>query len=195
MFIDADIGFNPLDIFELALQSLGTPDRAVICGVYPKKGISWDRIKAAADKGLGNDDARQLAGLGASFPFDISKGSAKDFDIDKPNEVSYAGTGFMMIQRRVFEELAPLLSDRTYFDPRAGSDGEGDTVTSFFDCEIDETTRTYLSEDYTFCKRVREAGERIWICPWIRLSHVGTYAFTGGIADFAAAGLPIHKSE
>ena len=101
----------------------------------------------------------------------------------------------MMIQRRVFETLEPTLKDKTYFDPLAGKNGDGETVTSYFDCEIDPETKTYLSEDYAFCKRVGDSGLRIWLCPWIKLGHVGTYTLRGGFADFAAAGMPVHKPK
>jgi len=40
-----------------------------------------------------------------------------------------------------------------------------------------------LSEDYWFCARVREIGLKIWICPWVKLKHVGMHIFTGSLVD------------
>ena len=47
MFIDSDIGFNPNDVIALlALQDEESP-YDVIGGPYPKKCISWEKIKLA----------------------------------------------------------------------------------------------------------------------------------------------------
>ena len=42
MWIDADIGFNPIDIVSMAVA-----DQDIVCGVYPKKGIDWHRVAQA----------------------------------------------------------------------------------------------------------------------------------------------------
>ena len=43
MFIDADIEFDPLDVLSLmSLCDEGT-DKDIVCGVYPKKHIAWDK--------------------------------------------------------------------------------------------------------------------------------------------------------
>jgi len=49
-------------------------------------------------------------------------------------------------------------------------------------------TKRYLSEDYMFCQWVRNAGMKLWFCPWIQLQHVGMYVFGGSLADLAAIG-------
>lgn len=43
----------------------------------------------------------------------------------------------------------------------------------------------YLSEDYMFCQYWRKLGGQIWICPWMKTQHVGTYAFTGNMQKIA----------
>lgn len=191
VFIDADIGFNPTDVLTLALEAKENSDRALVCGAYPKKGIDWSQIKSAVDVGAANTDANQLAKLGVSFPFDLGIGAQKSVKLNELVSVRYAGTGFMGIRRDVFGQLEPALSKERYMDPDAGT--EGDMVTSYFDCMIDPETKTYLSEDYAFCDRVIQAGLKVWICPWIKLDHIGTYTFSGSIGDFATAGMPINK--
>jgi len=37
----------------------------------------------------------------------------------------------------------------------------------------------YLSEDYHFSDLARANGFRIWAAPWARLTHTGTYIFSG----------------
>jgi len=44
----------------------------------------------------------------------------------------------------------------------------------------------YLSEDYMFCQYWRRIGGEIWLCPWMKTQHIGTYAFTGDMQRIAA---------
>ncbi len=44
---------------------------------------------------------------------------------------------------------------------------------------IEPETRTYLSEDYAFCRRWRDLGGRIWLDTEGVLTHTGTIDFTG----------------
>ena len=50
---------------------------------------------------------------------------------------------------------------------------------AFFDTSIDDESRRYLSEDYTFCRRWQKMGGSIWTDPEIVLNHVGTHTFRG----------------
>ena len=54
---------------------------------------------------------------------------------------------------------------------------------AFFDVSIDEKTRAYTSEDFTFCKRWRQIGGQVFLAPWTRTVHVGTYEY---VCDLAA---------
>lgn len=46
----------------------------------------------------------------------------------------------------------------------------------------------YLSEDYFFSRNVQKANMKIWLLPWIKLSHTGTYVFGGSLGDLAHIG-------
>ena len=61
MFIDSDIGFNPQDVIALmALQAQNPEKYDIIGGPYPKKCISWEKIKSAVDKGMADKDPSVL---------------------------------------------------------------------------------------------------------------------------------------
>lgn len=52
--------------------------------------------------------------------------------------------------------------------------------------EMEKTaSHRYLSEDYMFCQYARKIGIKIWLCPWMRTQHIGTYAFTGNMPKIA----------
>ena len=54
--------------------------------------------------------------------------------------------------------------------------------------KADARSKRYLSEDYWFSQRCHEIGVRTWLCPWMRLQHMGSYVFGGSLVDLAAAG-------
>jgi hypothetical protein len=50
--------------------------------------------------------------------------------------------------------------------------------------EVNSSHR-YLSEDYMFCQYWRKIGGSIWLCPWMKSTHMGTYAFSGNMPKIA----------
>ena len=54
--------------------------------------------------------------------------------------------------------------------------------------KADKMSKRYLSEDYWFSQRCHEIGVRTWLCPWMKLAHMGSYVFGGSLIDLAAAG-------
>lgn len=50
------------------------------------------------------------------------------------------------------------------------------------------SSKRYLSEDYYFCQYLRKIGGKIWLCPWMKLSHTGSYVFGGSLIDLAMIG-------
>lgn len=178
LFIDADIQFEPLHI--LSLQAAG---KEVVCGLYPKKKILWDRVKKACEMDLVKVP-EDLAYFSTTFAFNLLD-DTKDFEITDPVEVFEGATGFMLIERSVFEKYREAYPESSYTTDNA-SPGEGRKVNAFFDCQIDPISNRYLSEDYYFCKRVREMGIGIWVCPWVQLGHIGTHMFQGDLRAMSA---------
>ncbi|AGR47674.1 hypothetical protein PHIM7_29 [Sinorhizobium phage phiM7] len=48
------------------------------------------------------------------------------------------------------------------------------------------SSNRYLSEDYLFCQNARKAGLKVWLCPWMSLTHIGTYHFKGSLPHLAS---------
>ena len=189
MFVDSDIGFNPQDIIALlALQSDDSP-YDIIGGPYPKKCISWEKIKLAVDKGFADEDPNVLDKYVGDYVFN-PKGGQTQIPLGQPVEVLEIGTGFMMIRKntfKVFQEKFPMYMYKPDHVRTEHFDGSRE-IMQFFQAEIDSKSKRYLSEDYWFCQKVQEAGLRTWLCPWMKLQHVGSYIFGGSLVDLAQLG-------
>lgn len=189
MFIDSDIGFDPRDV--LALLALQTDDSEydVIGGPYPKKCISWEKIKMAVDKGFADEDPNVLDRFVGDYVFNPKKNTGA-IPINQPVEVLEIGTGFMMIRRKTFEDYAKAFPTLSYKPDHVRTEHFDGTreIMAYFDCIIDPESKRYLSEDYMFCYNVQKMGGKVWLCPWMKMNHVGSYIFGGSLADLASIG-------
>lgn len=139
MFIDSDIGFKPIDVAKLwALNA----DIAVGCYRMKKPGSKY----AAWVNGKLVDDLDQF---------------------DEPIEVDYAGTGFMLIRREVFEVLeTDVITEKV----------PGGTRKRYFTFD-NVQDGVELAEDYNFCMLARSTGHKVVMDPTVRLKHYGLYAY------------------
>jgi hypothetical protein len=187
LFIDSDIHYNPQDV--LALMAL---DKDVIGGPYPKKSINWGNVAQAA-RSHPNMEPRELEALVGEYVFNVVKGT-KQFTVTDPLEVMEIGTGFMMVKREVFEKMEkeyPMIRYKPDHVGQANFDGTR-YIHAYFDTVIDTKesivgggSDRYLSEDYMFCQMWRKMGGQIYLCPWMKTQHIGTYAFTGNMPAVA----------
>lgn len=191
MFIDSDIGFDPRDVLAmLALQS-DESEYDVLAGPYPKKCISWEKIKLAVDKGVADEDPNVLERFVGDYVFN-PKGGGGNIRIDQPVEVMEVGTGFMMTRRSAFQKFEKAFPQYSYKPDHVRTeafDGSRE-IMQYFQAEIDPKSKRYLSEDYWFCQKMIEIGGKIWYCPWMKLQHVGSYIFGGSLVDLASIGAP-----
>jgi hypothetical protein len=190
MFIDADIGFDPDDVIALSVIAETGSDKEVVCGPYPKKCISWEKIKKAVDRGFADKDPQQLEKYVGDYVFNPTDGQ-DSIALNEPVEVLEGGTGFMIIQRGVFEKFKTAYPHLSYKPDHVRTehfDGSRE-IHAYFDCVIDPKTKRYLSEDYMFCQYARDAGMKVWLCPWMKLEHQGTYVFGGSLVDLANLGV------
>jgi hypothetical protein len=175
LFIDSDIHFDPRDVIALLAM-----DKDIIGAPYPKKSIRWGAVKTAIERNPSIDPA-ELDKVTGDYVFNPVPGTEK-FAIGEPIEVLEIGTGYMMIKREVFtkfEKEYPQLRYKPDHVGQANFDGSR-YIHAFFDTVIDHgKSDRYLSEDYMFCQWWRNIGGQIWLCPWMKTHHIGTYAFNG----------------
>jgi hypothetical protein len=194
LFIDADIHFDPRDV--IACLAL---DKEIIGGPYPKKSIKWGSVKEAV-KRHPDIEPLEMEKVAGDFVFNPVPGTEK-FSVAEPIEVLEIGTGFMMIKREVFEKFREAYPEFSYRPDHIGQANFDGTryIHAFFDTVIDRKRTVnvsgeerevggsdrYLSEDYMFCQWWRNIGGKIWLCPWMKTHHIGTYAFTGDMPAVA----------
>ena len=153
MFIDADIQFRPTDILRLLNH-----DKDIVVGAYMKKN---ERDEFAIEfMPSDNGDVEECPKTGAL-------------------KIARAGTGFMMIKRGVFETMRDQMPETMFTDYSAVAKPK--IMNAFFENVVEDGM--LWSEDYTFCKRWLALGGDIWLDPTIKLSHWGTFVWSGSIMD------------
>ena len=194
LFIDADIRFQPEAVLRLVRHG-----GALVAGAVPKKVIDWDRLfgklgragSGAELEGLANDYAFSVRQEGEAFPHETFDRRVESGFV----RVTYVGTAFMLIARRVFEMIAAAGLVESYVDeesPRvAGADTDPAVaprrMQAFFDTLIHPVSGRYLSEDFAFCHHWRSTGGEVWVDVQTPLGHEGSFMFEGRPDRVAAA--------
>ena len=173
LFVDSDIGFSSDQVFRL-LQF----DVEMAAAAYPYKHLDLERLKQAAAKtgpvhrpelwayGVEFEDATQIA---------VNKGFAKAL---------YAGLGFTLIKRPVFEKMMKHYPELKYTSGFLPSDPypQSQNRYALFNDMIEKSTGRYLSEDWSFSRRWTGMGGEIWVDLQSRLLHVGPSVFDGDLS-------------
>lgn len=173
IFIDADIGFEPEQVFRLL-----DFDADVTAAIYPVKRLDWDKIAASAQAKhapLGSVSLSYVLEFENSERIAVRNGFAR---------VVYAATGFLMIRRQALLAMIERYRELRYVHEHKHNDTLSGSPwrCALFNCMIDEASGTYLSEDFSFCRRWTDMGGEIWADLQSRLTHVGSVSFEGDVA-------------
>lgn len=152
-FIDSDIEFDPESVIKLLRHN-----KKVISGVYPKKYQVLERVVSGEET------------------VDFAFGGEINFNQDGLIESAYIPTGFLMVKREVFIEIAAKKPELKYKNDIDGY-GQLDTFYNFFRSGVHDGI--YESEDWGFCSIWRELGGKLLIDPTIKLGHIGWNRFAG----------------
>ena len=178
LFIDADIGFQPMNIERLIRE-----DKDIACGIYPRKCIHWDKVISAVKKNPDIDeDEIAYRALGYNLNFENPQ------SIQLKNgfcEVMEAATGMMLIKRDVFRKMQKAYPERKYKSDQIinGKSFRSDNCYDLFGVgklSWDEGER-YLSEDYYFSRLWSKIGGKIWADVASPLQHHGSMHFNGHV--------------
>ena len=114
-----------------------------------------------------------LKGLPLKWVVNSFKGAEQRENLQ---EVSRAGTGFLLIKRDVFDKLKDHPRVVPYQND-VGLDKNLDPyMRTYFDTMVKDGR--YFSEDWTFCENWREMGGKIWVDKRVVLKHVGNFSYS-----------------
>lgn len=169
LFIDADIGF-PAE----APEKLLSRDKDIVAGMYPLRQRIWDEKTMENMRRGESEKTASLRYVGECPAMHKDASSGPLF------KSIYAGTGFMLIKRRVIDLMIKNYPETAYKHIHApGDDEKNYTAYALFDGAIDPKSKTYLSEDFAFCSRWKDMGGDIWLDTSIELSHHSGGEFKG----------------
>lgn len=169
LFIDADQGFDANGVIKMIDEDLDLIGAAV-----PMKGINWQRVEKAVKDG--KTDLSNHTGI---YNLNMSIGQKEEFlkNTNAIAEVQYIGTGLMLIKRNVLETLKEFVGSYKSDQLQVGTINKGDRIYDFWKTVVDPEAERLLSEDYYFCKLWKEQGGKVYLAPYVKVVHAGTYWF------------------
>ena len=90
-------------------------------------------------------------------------------------EVSKAGTGFLLMKKHVFEKLNSNPAVKQYKNDIGLDPVYDQYLKTYFDTAVRQNR--YYSEDWTFCENWRDMGGKIYMDKRVLLRHSGSYVF------------------
>ena len=186
LFIDADIGFTSKNIERLILA-----DKEVVCGIYPRKHIYWEKAIEEMKKNPDiKPDDLQAKCLGYNLNLDDSIVDVREGFI----KVQEAATGMMLLKREVISKMQKAFPERKYDSDQIvnGKSFSSDNCYDFFAVGVydtkDKTGKLrYLSEDYYFSRLWAEIGGEVWADISQPLAHFGNMQFKGHVGSMFVA--------
>ena len=167
LFIDADITFDAKNVYDMLMLDL-----EVVGSVVPIKKMNWESIV----EGMITYNGMVHPNMFGRY-FNINSNSHSDlYDLaqqNKPFEVLRIGTAVLSIKRNVFEQMKPIV--KTYV---SNTQGEDRMVSwDFFPVYVED--EILISEDFSFCNRWREMGNKVYAVGHFDVTHNGTFDYIG----------------
>lgn len=164
--IDADIQWSYEDFKRLALS-----EKEIVGGLYPLK-----TFPPVANFNPLPDRGGEFFKTNRGIDYDAwQEFKGKYADPEGLIEVRHLATGFLAVKREVFETLQPKVETYQSFDAVSG------VVESFHHFYSSGVHEGILeSEDWSFCRRAREAGFRVYLDSEITLGHEGSHTYRLG---------------
>lgn len=100
------------------------------------------------------------------------------------NQCNYIGTGFVCLKRETVDKLYDAYEDTLSFMAVDGHKNEQvrykvvDLFATITNMGHEDDPDLYLTEDYAFCKRIRDAGMEVWQHTTVVPTHTGMHTFS-----------------
>ena len=178
LFIDSDIYFKADSIMEMLKK-----DKEVLSIPYPLKTMMWDKLYKKIQEGK-IEKSSDLKKWLNTYPMKVE--NYEDIQIDNGvMEVTHSPTGCMMIKRIVFDKMIKAYPDKNIIQKTVinGEYVDRPNLWNFFDTLHDPVTKTYMGEDFAFCKRWKDIGGKCYAYVNDTIIHVGEHQYEGCFAD------------
>lgn len=152
LFIDADIGFKPEDVFNLLKY-----DKDIVCGAYPMKGIPLRYNYNISEPREEEGELIRIENIG--FGFCLIK--RKVFD---------------GVRQKYAEELKYYPATNNSSTPPTEKEYHN-SYHYFLELRKD---MSFLPEDFSFFERAKSVGYTSWLNRNIKLEHVGSHVYYEG---------------
>jgi hypothetical protein len=166
LWIDSDMAI-PRRMFERLISA----NKPMIGGIYSERSLDLERYVKFRNEGFDEDQARALS---TNFNVRVTAGQLTIQNGLVP--VDGVGFGCVLTRRDLLERMVQSGVAPEVPSGKLAKMGFGPTMRNFFG-EIRNPDGSYLSEDYSFCQRVREMGETVWGIADERLGHVGNFEY------------------
>lgn len=158
-FVDSDIEFSPEDFIKVA-----TSGKPINCALYPNKVYYWTPERCAKGRDfLVNFSARvntNKMGETDVSSFDKESGLC---------EIDLVATGFVCIERGVFEKLQDKVETFKY-------NLNNERMHDYWNCKIIDDE--WMTEDYVFSRLARDSGYTLYSDLTVQLTHIGDNGYT-----------------
>jgi len=178
LFIDSDIYFQPESIIKMIEK-----DKDVLSIPYPLKTIMWDK----ALDGIKKNQIKTIRDLKKSFnTYPMRVKDDKNIQLDNGViEVTHSPTGCMLIKKSVIDKMIKEYPEKSIVQKTVinGKYVDKPHMWNFFDTIHDPETKTYLGEDFSFCKLWKDIGGKCHAFIEDDIIHVGEHQYQGRFAD------------
>ena len=178
LFVDSDILMNAESIFKMIDR-----DKDIISIPYPLKTFNWDKAFDAIKKGQIKKPS-DIHKWTNSYPMRVK--DTNDIVVTEGViEVTHSPTGCMLIKREVFDKMIKNYPDKSIVQKTVinGEYVNRPYMWNFFDTIHDPETKTYLGEDFSFCKLWKDIGGKCHAFIDDPIMHIGEHQYKGRFAD------------
>jgi len=178
LFIDSDIYFHAESIIKMINR-----DKDILSIPYPLKTMMWDKVM---DR-INNNEIKTINDLKKSFnTYPMRVEDDTNIKLDKSvMEVTHSPTGCMLIKRSVIDKMIEAYPEKSIVQKTVinGEYVNKPHMWNFFDTIHDPETKTYLGEDFSFCKLWKDIGGKCHAFIGDTIVHVGEHQYEGRFAD------------
>ena len=176
LFIDSDIDFASESIFKMIASK-----KDVISVPYPLKNLDWKTAWEKIQNGkIKNEHDLKYKAL---YQYPMKLPNEKDITIENGViEVTHSPTGCMLIKREVIEKMMKQYPElqKTIIN---GKMTNRPFFYNLFDTDFDPVKKSYLGEDFAFCKRWRDLGGKCHALVTEKITHIGEHQYRASFWD------------